>query len=98
MTPSFSRVKRARHASVARPRHVKIFREIPRASAATRAPASSGHSEVDATAAGVAAGRNGAVATVVIGEDVRDSNVAPEDRAMTAAFKAATPAPPGARN
>ena len=48
--------------------------------------------------AGVAAGRNGAVATVVIAEDVRDSNVAPADRAKTAAFRAAIPAHRGARN
>jgi uncharacterized protein YciI len=91
MIPSFYLVKRARLASVARPRHAKIFREIPRASAATRALAFSGPSV--AVDAGVAAGR---IAEAVNEEDVRDSNAeAPADRGMTAVIRAATPAHPG---
>jgi hypothetical protein len=100
MTLFFSPVKRARHASVARQRRARIFREILRALVATRAPASNGLSvAVDATAAGEAAGRTGEAAIVVIGEDVRDSNaVAPAGRAMTAAIRAGTPAHPGAHS
>lgn len=88
MTRFFSRVKRGLHASVVRPRRAKIFRGIPRALGATRAPASSAHSAVDATAAGVAAGR---IAEAVNAEDVRDSNAAAlADLGMTGATRAAT--------
>ncbi len=94
MTLFFSPVKRALHASVARPHRGRIFREIPRASAATRVLVSNGLSAaVDETAVGVAAGRIG---EVVIGEDAHDSNAAgPVDRGMTGAIRAATQVPPG---
>src|SRR5512137_1620161 len=95
MTPSFSPVKHVRHASAVRLRRAKIFREIPRASAATRARASNGHSvAVDETAADGAAGRIG---VAVNAEDVRDSNAAaPVVHGMTGATRAATPVLPGA--
>jgi hypothetical protein len=97
MTSSFCPERLAVLALAAPPRLAKIFRVIPRASAETRAPASSGLSAEDVTVSAAAAAGPTAGAADPIVVDVhpvaRDSNaVAPAARGTTAAIKAAIPA------